>query len=199
IAEELKRDRAVVPPGEYIKVEVIDQGVGMTDEVRAQVFEPFFTTKGVGEGTGLGLSTVYGIVKQTGGYIFIDSAPGEGATFCILLPRPDDGELIDGGESRAKAPQDLSGVGVILLVEDEAPVRAFAKRALSLRGYEVIEAADADEALEALKATPEVDLIISDVVMPGRDGPTWVREARKSLPDLPVIFTSGYSDDVFRK
>ncbi|MEL7462623.1 MAG: ATP-binding protein [Pseudomonadota bacterium] len=199
ISEEMRRDRAVVPPGDYIKVDVIDEGVGMNDDVRAQVFEPFFTTKGVGDGTGLGLSTVYGIVKQTGGYIFVDSAPGEGTTFCILLPRPDDEDLAVGSERKVNAPQDLSGAGVILLVEDEAPVRAFARRALSIRGYEVIEAADADEALEALAGAPEVDLIITDVVMPGRDGPTWVREARKARADLPVIFTSGYSDDVFRK
>lgn len=198
---ECKRDRAVVSPGDYVVVEIADDGVGMTEDIREKVFEPFFTTKGVGEGTGLGLSTVYGIIKQTGGFIFIDSEPGVGTTFRILFPRSE--EDVEPARPRtedAKIVTDLSGRGRILLVEDEAPVRTFARRALSLRGYEVIEAVDGESALAILQDPDlSIDLAISDVVMPGGDGPSWVREARKARPDMPVVFTSGYSEDILRK
>lgn len=198
---EQKRDRAVVAPGEYVVVEVIDDGVGMTEDIREKVFEPFFTTKGVGEGTGLGLSTVYGIVKQTGGFIFIESETGAGTTFRILFPRSkDEAEPATPRIENERVITDLSGRGRILLVEDEAPVRTFARRALSLRGYEVTEAVDGEDALAILEDPGvRIDLAISDVVMPGGDGPSWVREARKTRPDMPVIFTSGYSEDILRK
>ncbi len=198
LREELRRDRAVAHVGDYVEIRIADQGVGMSEDVRAKIFEPFFTTKRPGEGTGLGLSTAYGIVKQTGGFIFVDSAPGRGAIFTVMIPR----RLGEAAAPRrsVKPTADLSGSGRLLLVEDEAPVRAFAARALRLRGYEVVEAESAEAALTILDAPDfEVDLVISDVVMPGMDGPTWIRQARLARPNLAVVFTSGYSEDVFRK
>ncbi|MEM7544531.1 MAG: ATP-binding protein [Pseudomonadota bacterium] len=203
VTREEKRDRAVIPVGDYVRITVADEGTGMDPDTRAKAFEPFFSTKPTGEGTGLGLSTAYGIIKQTGGFIFIDSEVGTGTSFTILIPRisAEQASMPDEGDAAArKTAVDLSGAGRILLVEDEAPVRAFATRALRLRGYEVIEAEHAEAALTILgDGDVDIDLIISDVVMPGLDGPTWVREARNSHPDLGVIFTSGYNEDVFRK
>jgi two-component system cell cycle sensor histidine kinase/response regulator CckA len=188
-------------PGEYVQLEVADTGEGMTPEVMGKIFEPFFTTKGVGQGTGLGLSTVYGIVKQTGGFIYVDSKPGAGATFRILLPRyePQAGEMPVEAD-RPPAPSDLTGSANILLVEDEEAVRAFAGRALSARGYTVFEAASGPEALDLLNGMAEpLDLVISDVVMPGMDGPTLMRELRRRQPDLKIIFVSGYAEDAFQR
>jgi two-component system cell cycle sensor histidine kinase/response regulator CckA len=189
-------------PGEYVLMEVADTGVGMTPEVMEKIFEPFFTTKGVGEGTGLGLSTVYGIVKQTGGYIYVDSKPGDGTTFRILLPR----HVTQAEEEKPKAneqpaaPADLTGSARILLVEDEEAVRAFAGRALSARGYTVYEAASGPEALDLMNGMEDpVDLVISDVVMPGMDGPTLLRELRRRQPELKIIFVSGYAEDAFER
>jgi two-component system cell cycle sensor histidine kinase/response regulator CckA len=194
---ELRRNRAVIPAGDYAVVRVIDQGVGISPENLQKIFEPFYTTKKTGEGTGLGLSTAYGIVKQTGGFIFADSVPGEGTVFTLYFPAH--------GEAAAAVPQPAAAAaepdhgrtdGVVLLVEDEAPVRAFASRALRLRGFTVIEAENAEQALERL-ADPElaVDVFVTDVVMPGMDGPSWVREALKARPDTRVIFVSGYAED----
>ncbi|MFT4792248.1 MAG: two-component system cell cycle sensor histidine kinase/response regulator CckA [Paracoccaceae bacterium] len=204
--QELRRDRAVVPPGAWVLVEVSDSGEGIAPDKIANIFEPFFTTKKVGEGTGLGLSTAYGIIKQTGGFIFADSQPGRGAVFSVWLPRleEEDGEMpvIEREpEPRAPAPLTSSGpAGVVLLVEDEAPVRSFATRALQLRGWEVIEAESAEMALELLEDKALViDVIISDVVMPGMDGPTWVKQARLTRPDVKVIFVSGYAEDAFQR
>ncbi|TNF61452.1 MAG: response regulator [Rhodobacteraceae bacterium] len=196
IAEPLERDRATVPPGDYVSVKVIDQGTGIAPDKLQKVFEPFYTTKRTGEGTGLGLSTAYGIVKQTGGYIFVDSALGSGTCFTLIFPAR--ARQADDPVAAAPAPRRAPvrhGDGVVLLVEDEAPVRAFASRALRLRGYTVIEADSAEEALRTLE-DPElnVDLFVTDVVMPGKDGPTWVREARQARPDVRVIFVSGYAE-----
>jgi two-component system cell cycle sensor histidine kinase/response regulator CckA len=202
IAAERQRGRAVMPKGDYVIIEVIDEGEGIAPDKINQIFEPFFTTKRAGEGTGLGLSTVYGIVKQTGGFVFVDSAPGQGSTFSIYLPRH---EMTDADRKVAAAPvapkfTDLTGRGVVLLIEDETPVRAFGVRALRLRGYEVLEAASGEEALEIL-ADPalRVDVIVSDVVMPGMDGPSCVREARKLRPDVKVVFVSGYAEDALKR
>ncbi len=196
LAADLARNRANVPQGDYAKITVADTGIGMSEEVQEKIFEPFFTTKRAGEGTGLGLSTAYGIVKQSGGFIFVDSALGQGTTFTLYFPihnRPL-------GEVAAPPPKPAvlrQGEGVVLLVEDEAPVRAFAARALRLRGYTVLEAETGEQALEVLRTGGvQVDLFISDVIMPGIDGPTWVREAQETLPDVPVIFVSGYAEDV---
>ncbi|QPH53614.1 ATP-binding protein [Pontivivens ytuae] len=202
LADELKRDRATITPGDWVVIEVSDTGVGIPEWRLDKIFDPFFTTKRVGEGTGLGLSTAYGIVKQTGGFIFVDSIVGEGTTFSIYLPRfvPGPGEqprLLE-GDKRSGEPGDATGSGTVLLVEDEAPVRAFAARALKLRGYHVLEAASGEEALELLAEKPAVDIFVSDVIMPGLDGPSWVAQAREAYPDVQVIFVSGYAEDMFR-
>jgi two-component system cell cycle sensor histidine kinase/response regulator CckA len=202
IDAERRRGRAVMPKGDYVFVEVVDQGVGIPEDKIDQIFEPFFTTKKAGEGTGLGLSTVYGIVKQTGGFIFAESEVGVGTTFRIYLPRHE-GEAPEATARKKPAPAgggDLTGRGVILLIEDETPVRAFGARALKLRGYEVLEAATGEEALDILSDPAlHVDAIVSDVVMPGLDGPSTVREARKLRPGVKVIFVSGYAEDALKK
>ena len=198
IIEELHRDRAIVPVGDYLSITVSDTGAGIPSDKVNKIFEPFFTTKKQGEGTGLGLSTAYGIIKQTGGFIFVDSAVGHGSTFSILLPSlTAPVEIL-----RVAAPviqiSTAKEEGVVLLVEDEAPVRAFAARALRMRGYTVIEASDAAEALELLSdESLKVDIFVTDVIMPGMDGPTWVREARKMRPDVKVVFVSGYAEESF--
>lgn len=194
---ELRRDRAAIPPGSYAVVRVHDEGHGIPEDKLQKVFEPFYTTKKTGEGTGLGLSTAYGIVKQTGGFIFAEPGAEGGTTFTLYFPAcwqtdaPVEAKPVEDGEA-----QSAPGDGVILLVEDEAPVRAFASRALRLRGYTVLEADCAEEALEKL-ADPDlnVDVFVTDVVMPGMDGPTWVREALKQRPDTRVVFVSGYAED----
>ncbi|MFW2545123.1 ATP-binding protein [Primorskyibacter sp. 2E107] len=199
LREALERDRAVVEPGTYVSVRITDEGTGIPKDKLQKVFEPFFTTKRPGEGTGLGLSTVYGIVKQTGGFIFVDSVVGQGTCFTLLLPafEPTEVAQVARPEPEArKLPE--KGSGVVLLVEDEAPVRAFAARALRLRGYTVIEAETAEEALATLEdENLAVDIFVTDVVMPGMDGPSWVREARKTRPDVSVVFVSGYAEDAF--
>lgn len=196
LAEPLRRDRAVVPAGDYSVIRVVDSGIGIPADQLQQIFEPFFTTKRVGEGTGLGLSTAYGIVKQSGGYIFVDSVPGEGATFTLYFPISDVAEAEPLPEPDHRRSPARHGEGVVLLVEDEAPVRAFASRALRLRGYTVLEAANAEEALRTLEDPGlEVDIFVTDVVMPGMDGPSWVKQALETRPDVRVIFVSGYAED----
>ncbi|MCT4559491.1 MAG: ATP-binding protein [Pelagimonas sp.] len=199
LREALHRDRAIVAPGTYVSVRITDEGIGIPKDKLQKVFEPFFTTKRTGEGTGLGLSTVYGIVKQTGGYIFVDSIVGQGTCFTLLFPSHETLEKAPATQEvdeQNKLPE--KGSGVVLLVEDEAPVRAFAARALRLRGYTVIEAETAEDALDKLEDTNlHVDIFVTDVVMPGMDGPSWVRKARENRPDTRVVFVSGYAEDVF--
>lgn len=202
LTEDLKRDRAAVPKGDYVLVTVTDEGVGIAPDRIGKIFEPFYTTKRTGEGTGLGLSTAYGIVKQTGGHIFVDSVPGSGSAFSIYLPAHDRLACAE-PEEEAPAPAPTSqpdrSTASILLVEDEAPVRAFASRALKLRGYTVFEAENAEEALHLLEdQSLAIDAFVTDVIMPGMDGPTWVREALKSRPGTAVVFVSGYAEDVFQ-
>jgi two-component system, cell cycle sensor histidine kinase and response regulator CckA len=200
LTEELRRDRASVAPGDYVIVKVTDAGTGIPPEKMSKIFEPFFTTKRTGEGTGLGLSTAYGIMKQTGGFIFCDSVAGEGTTFSLYFPAHDATEVEVAQAEPDPPPRRAgrTGEGVVLLVEDEAPVRAFASRALRLRGYTVIEADSAEEALKALDDTAlAVDVFVTDVIMPGMDGPTWVREALKDRPNTRVVFVSGYAQDSF--
>lgn len=197
LRDELRRDRALVPAGDYALIRVSDSGCGIPPERLQKIFEPFFTTKKVGEGTGLGLSTAYGIVKQSGGFIFVDSTEGEGTVFQLYFPIHL-GQDID-TPAPLPAPRSMvvrQGQGVVLLVEDEAPVRAFASRALRLRGYTVIEAENAEEALKTLEDPAlDVDVFVTDVVMPGMDGPSWVRLALQQRPNVRVIFVSGYSED----
>jgi two-component system cell cycle sensor histidine kinase/response regulator CckA len=197
LAEPLRRDRATVAPGDYVAVRVTDEGTGIAPDKLTKIFEPFYTTKKQGEGTGLGLSTAYGIVKQTGGYIFCDSESGRGTTFTLYFPAHDhaEAELAEPAAEDVRRPL-RSRDGVVLLVEDEAPVRAFASRALRLRGHTVIEAENAEEALRLLENKDlAVDVFVTDVIMPGMDGPTWVREALRDRPGTRVVFVSGYSEE----
>jgi len=191
---------AIMPAGDYVRIDVADTGTGIAKEHLGQIFDPFFTTKPVGQGTGLGLATVYGIVKQTGGFIAVDSELGKGTTFRIWLPRHRPEETAAPPEAEPAPPRDVTGHDTILLVEDEEAVRSFAARALRLRGYHVIEAASGEEALEAVrKAAAPIQLLITDVVMPNMDGPTLVRAVRRLRPDIAVIFMSGYAEEAFRR
>jgi two-component system, cell cycle sensor histidine kinase and response regulator CckA len=195
-----------LPPADYVTVEVTDTGSGIPKEIIDKIFEPFFTTKETGKGTGLGLSTVYGIVKQTNGYVFVDSELGKGTTFRIFLPRhvPVEGEVteapIETKSVEAKPMADLTGQGTILLVEDEEGLRGLNARGLTSRGYTVLEAGNGVEAIELIESRGgDVDLVVSDVVMPEMDGPTLAKELRIRNPGLKIIFVSGYAEDAFEK
>ena len=193
-----------MPSADYVMVEVSDTGNGIPESIRDKVFVPFFTTKEVGKGTGLGLSTVYGIIKQTGGYVYFDSAEGKGTTFRIFLPRyvPSAQEMaaVPVVSTEAKPLTDLTGEGTILLVEDEEGLRALNARGLASRGYTVLQAGNGVEAIDVLEKTGgKIDLVVSDVVMPEMDGPTLLRELRTRDPSLKIIFVSGYAEDAFQK
>ncbi len=193
-----------VQPGEYVLIEVSDTGSGMAPEVMQKIFEPFFSTKEVGRGTGLGLSTVYGIVKQTGGHIIPESEIGQGTVMRVYLPRyvevAGDVEPARISAPPREQPKDLTGRGTVLLVEDEDAVRSFAARALGQRGYRVLEATTGTEALELFMShNGDVDLVVSDVVMPEMDGPTLMKHLRSERPDVKIIFISGYAEDAFRR
>jgi two-component system cell cycle sensor histidine kinase/response regulator CckA len=195
-------------PADYVVVEVEDTGSGIAPEVLKKIFEPFFTTKEVGKGTGLGLSMVYGIIKQTGGFIYCDSEVGKGSVFRIFLPRYI-AEMKKAGEAGdtpaaptkvADTAKDLSGSATVLLVEDEDAVRMGGMRALTSRGYTVHEASSGVEALEVFEALGgKVDIVVSDVVMPEMDGPTLLGELRKRQPGIKFVFVSGYAEDAFAK
>ncbi|PBC08916.1 ATP-binding protein [Mesorhizobium sp. WSM3859] len=199
-------------PADYVLVDVEDTGSGIAPDVLKKIFEPFFTTKEVGKGTGLGLSMVYGIIKQTGGFIFCDSEVGKGTVFRIFLPRhiaevkkqPEPGEapaaVAAAPAKPADTAKDLSGSATVLLVEDEDAVRMSGVRALTSRGYTVHEASSGVEALEVFEALGgKVDIVVSDVVMPEMDGPTLLGELRKRQPDIKFVFVSGYAEDAFAK
>ncbi|HUZ72581.1 MAG TPA: PAS domain-containing protein [Stellaceae bacterium] len=201
----LRRGHELITPGAYVQIEVRDTGIGIPKENLERIFEPFFSTKEVGSGTGLGLSTVYGIVKQTGGFIFVESEPAQGAAFVILLPRLEGAAAEEAGAAvrtesgEAQAGRDLTGAGTVLLVEDEDPVRLFSARALRNKGYKVVEARSGEAALDIITAGQErIDLLISDVVMPRMDGPSLIKEVRRLHPEMKVIFISGYAEDAFR-
>lgn len=218
-AEAVEMPYKILEPAEYVLLEVLDSGTGIPPDIRDKIFEPFFSTKDVGKGTGLGLSTVYGIVKQTGGFIFLESEMGQGTTFRIFLPRyieesavdAIEDEGVDTGQEQEDQDMvssaieeandaDLTGSATIMLVEDEEAVRAFAARALASRGYNVHEASSGAEALELIdEVDEEIDLVVSDVVMPEMDGPTMLGELRKVRPHIKVIFMSGYAEEAFRK
>ncbi|MEY9728058.1 nitrogen-specific signal transduction histidine kinase/ActR/RegA family two-component response regulator [Bradyrhizobium yuanmingense] len=209
-----------MPAADYVRIEVADTGTGIPADIRDKIFEPFFSTKEVGKGTGLGLSTVYGIVKQTGGFIYVDSEPGQGTSFHIFLPRhiaePEvqveqpaaaigatsgaAKEAAPAAAAEAKPRTDLTGQGTILLVEDEEGLRALNARGLRSRGYTVVEAENGVEAMEVLdEQSGAIDLVVSDVVMPEMDGPSLLKAMREKNPDIKFIFVSGYAEDAFEK
>lgn len=183
-----------VVPGEYVMLAVSDTGLGMTSELQEHIFEPFFTTKATGKGTGLGLSTVYGIVKQSGGGIFVYSEIDHGTTFKVFLPRVHD--PTDRSVSGTIAPADTKGTETILLVEDEEIVRSLTKQILESSGYVVREARDGVEALEVFRSAGDIDLVITDVIMPRMGGRELVEQLLGLKPDICVLFASGYTDDV---
>ncbi len=198
VPQGFKHDHVPLPAGAYTIIRIRDDGTGIPQSLLSKIFDPFFTTKRPGEGTGLGLSTVYGIVKQSGGYIFAESAEGSGTTFTLYFtaqktapdrsPKP--------RRNVQGAPALRSHRALVLLVEDEAPVRSFAARALELQGHRVIEADCGETALDIL-ANPDIkpDFFVTDVIMPGIDGPGWVARVRDRFPDTPVLFMSGYAED----
>lgn len=193
----LKRDEVNLPPGQYTRIRVCDDGVGIPAQNLHKVFDPFFTSKRQGEGTGLGLSTVYGIVKQSGGYIFVDSEEGVGTTFSLYFAAQKAEETpVPAPANAPRTTPLLERRALVLLVEDEAPVRSFAARALELQGHRVIEAESGEEALDIL-SDPAIrpDMFVTDVVMPGLDGPGWIARIRDRFPDTPVLFMSGYAAD----
>ncbi len=194
-----ERERAIMPPGDYVLISVTDTGSGIAPENLSKIFDPFFTTKDVGKGTGLGLSTVYGIIKQSSGFIFAESALGKGTTFNVFLPVCEAPQAEDLSR-KVETVEDLWGQGTILFVEDEDAVRTFATKALERKGYKVYAAASGEQALEILgEHGASIDLLVSDVVMPNMDGPTVVKHARAAYPTLKVIMISGYAEESLRK
>ena len=201
-------DKDQVEHGEYVVLEVIDTGHGMDKQITKKIFDPFFSTKSESYGTGLGLSTVYGIVKQTGGYVYVHSKVGEGTKFMILLPRVylAEGQRVEEHLLSSEPPeechlmleegQECSSSASVLLIEDEDPVRAFTSKALSKRGFRVIDTNSGKEAIETAKST-HIDIVISDVVMPGTSGPETVAEILKIQPNVKVMFVSGYAEEIF--
>ncbi len=198
-AEVRKLNSDILPVADYTTLSVSDTGTGIAPENLSKIFEPFFTTKDVGKGTGLGLSTVYGIVKQSGGFIFADSKLGEGTIFTIYFPVYHEPQAAVAKKVAPAKPAELWGTGTILLVEDEDMVRAVAERALVRHGYTVLTATNGEEALAVLSGDQPIDLLVSDVVMPTMDGPTLGREARALFPKLPILFMSGYAEEQLRR
>jgi two-component system cell cycle sensor histidine kinase/response regulator CckA len=215
--ESVAAQRKEMPIGEYVLVEATDTGTGIAPEVKEKIFDPFYTTKEIGKGTGLGLATVYGFIKQSGGFIYVDSELNKGATFSIFIPRyipaaddvraPDLPETtapalagaISAAEDARRTAADLTGQGTILLVEDEESLRMLNARGLTSRGYSVIEAGNGVEAIEQLEQHGgKVDLVVSDVVMPEMNGPKLFHELRKRNPAIRMIFVSGYAEDAFQ-
>ncbi len=194
----------ILPIGDYTALVVEDNGHGIKPNQIGKIFEPFFTTKEKGKGTGLGLSTVYGIVKQSGGFIFAESEVGKFTRFIMYLPvhvpdAAETAEAVKAAQPKVEVKREWSGGGRILLVEDEDTVRAVAERALARQGYEVTTAADGEEGLEAIVNGGQFDLVVSDVVMPSMDGPAMAREIRNLKPDLPFLFMSGYAEENLRR
>jgi len=181
-------------PGKYVRLRVADTGRGMTPEVKARIFEPFFTTKQPGVGGGLGLSTVYGIVKQSGGCVTVESEPAKGAAFGIYLPRAS--EIPERRVAKAPAAESPAGWGTVLLVEDEPVVLRLASDLLAENGYRVLSASGGAEAIRIARKEPEaIQLLITDVVMPEMSGPEMADQLRKLIPEIRVLYMSGYTDD----
>jgi two-component system cell cycle sensor histidine kinase/response regulator CckA len=203
VDDPMRRGAEVMPPGDYARVEIADTGTGIAQENMERIFEPFFSTKEIGAGTGLGLSTVYGIVRQTGGFVFVDNGPDSGARFSIFLPlyEPQDGDTLPPpAEEEDNIARDLTGHGTVLLVEDEDAVRVFGARALRNKGYRVLEASNGQNALGVLReATEKIDVLVTDIVMPEMDGPSLIHAMRQEHPEIKVICVSGYAEDAVRK
>ena len=193
LCDEFRRWRVAPAPGEYVRLDVRDNGVGMDAATQARIFDPFFSTKAVGQGTGLGLATVYGIAKQSGGYVWVQSAPGEGSTLSVYLPRAAGATPVADDDAHPVRHGD-----VVLLVEDEDGVRRVARRALELHGYQVIEAADGARAVELARATSSIGLLVTDVMMPGMLGPELADAVHEIVPGLPVLYMSGHTEEVAR-
>ena len=186
-------ERVMIPAGRYVMLAVTDNGTGMDAQTNARIFEPFFTTKPVGKGTGLGLATVYGVVQQSGGYIWLYSELGHGTSFKIYLPRVDaDGPQPAEEEQRASA---LDGSETVLVAEDEEAVRLIIAKALEARGYRVLSARDGSEALELAAGHGGIDLLVTDVVMPDMNGRELSRCLTEARPNLRTLYLSGYTDD----
>jgi len=189
-----------IPAGEYVRIDVEDTGTGIPRDIVGRIFEPFFSTKAVGSGTGLGLSTVYGIVRQTGGFVLVESEQGQGSVFTLLLPRWAGAAQADPTGEPVARRRDLTGAGTVLLVEDEDAVRLFGARALRNKGYKVVEAKTGDAALDIVREMGgSIDLMITDVVMPQMDGTVLIRESRKLFPALKIVCISGYAEEQFRQ
>ncbi|MDI9409169.1 MAG: response regulator [Candidatus Pacebacteria bacterium] len=194
----IKFAHETMPPGDFVQIDVIDNGSGISEKHIERIFDPFFTTKPVGSGTGLGLSTVWGIVRQTGGFITVVSEIGRGSSFTVYLPRF--AGVVAEAEAAAPILSPPRGKGRILLVEDEAAVRSFAVRSLQNRGYEVFDADGGEAALELLETiNPPPDMLITDAVMPGMDGPGLIHQIRQTYPSIRVLCISGHSDEALRK
>lgn len=200
-SEPMTRGGDEMPPGEWVLIEVADTGCGISKEHMAHIFEPFFTTKDVGKGTGLGLATVHGIVRQTGGYLHVESEQGKGTSFFVYLPVISEEEaakeLADVRKEEEETTKDLTGTARILLVEDEESVRTFSSRALTNKGYEVLTADCGDSAVTLMEDenNQNIDLLITDVIMPNMDGPTLAKHMRETSPKLKIIFISGYTEE----
>ncbi|PJB72589.1 MAG: PAS domain-containing sensor histidine kinase [Alphaproteobacteria bacterium CG_4_9_14_3_um_filter_47_13] len=199
----IEKGSDTMPPGQWVTLEISDTGCGIPPENFSRIFEPFFTTKEVGSGTGLGLATVYGIIRQTGGYLDVQSKVGKGTVFTIYLPRLSESEaedVIEKPEEEDLA-RDLTGTARILLVEDEDAVRTFSSRALSNKGYEMLEADSGEAALGLLdkEDSPDIDLLVTDVIMPNMDGSTLAGKIRERKPDLKIIYISGYTEEKLKE
>ena len=193
LRDEFAMWRVAPAPGEYVRLDVSDNGVGMDAATQARIFDPFFTTKASGQGTGLGLATVYGIVKQSNGFVWVQSVPGEGTTISVYLPRA--AGVAQAAEDEAPA---VRHGDVVLLVEDEDGVRRVARRTLELHGYQVLEAVDGAQAVELARTTPSIGLLLTDVMMPGMRGPEVAAAVHAVAPGLPVLYMSGHAEDVAR-
>jgi CheY-like chemotaxis protein len=195
------RDDPTVRPGCYVMLAVRDTGVGMDPQTQARIFEPFFTTKDVGKGTGLGLATVYGIVRQSGGLIRVESEPGQGTTFRVYLPQVDEAAAaVEAGTVAPRPAGAPRGSEVVLVVEDSDPLRAFGREVLELQGYTVLDAPNGLAALEmAVSHEERIDLLVSDVVLPGMNGRELAGRLTSQRPLLKVLFTSGHPAEVLER
>jgi two-component system, cell cycle sensor histidine kinase and response regulator CckA len=194
LTEALGQDRFSIPPGRYVALSVSDTGVGMDTETRAHIFEPFFTTKAAGQGTGLGLATVYGIVKQSAGYVWAESQPGRGTTLRLFLPRVE--ADLDEASDLGLDPRRQRAAETILLVEDDEAVCAIARETLEAEGYQVLVARGGEEALAiARDGPPAIHLLFTDVVMPGMNGHQLAARLQEVRPRTRVLYTSGYDEE----